>query len=154
MTGRLAGGCNLLSPPSPPVTVFEPLASLTLSLVTTLLELDELDFELELELGSFSGSLDDEDDLEADADDLSDDEDAFAFSASRALRADASAFDLEPENEDDLDTVACGVGVSLSLLSSWLSIWSENMSNKPKAKTRLTTCFSEGVPSGPRLTKA
>lgn len=136
----------MLSPPSLLVTVLDPLASLTLSLVTTLLELDELGFELELEVDFFSGSLDDEDDLEDDEGVFSEDEDGFAFSYSRALSAAASELDLEPEDEDELDDVARGLGTSGGLLSSWLSIWSENMSNSPNASsTRFTIPVSCGL---------
>ena len=126
----------MLSPPSLLVTVLDPLASLTLSLVTALLELDELGFELELEL-IFSGSLDDEDDLE-DEGAFSGDEDAFAFSDSLALMTDASELDLEPEDDDELDVEACDGGTAAGLFNSWLNIWSENMSNNPNANTRFT----------------
>lgn len=75
---RFTGGCSTPSF-SPPVAVFDPLASLTASEVTTLLEPDEL------ELDFFTTSLELDESL--DEEELDAEEEEAAFAASRPFNA-------------------------------------------------------------------
>lgn len=98
------GGCPLPSSSfTPPVTVFDPLASLTASAVTTLLDPEDPDDpELELELDFFSVSSR-EPDVGLEEDEVGFEDDEPALAASLSLRARSFCFISSSLADADLD---------------------------------------------------
>jgi hypothetical protein len=133
----LTGGCPSPAASPPPVTVLDPLASLTAEPETTFEDEEELGAREELdEDAGGRDELDDPDGLDDEEEDTGGLDDEEEDPEGLDVR---DAEDDEPEGADDEeeDLTVGGSGSGLAL-SSWLSIWREKKRRSTKPNVRFT----------------